>query len=223
MDCFEREQELEQLRARRGALIADMEARRERREAEGDFEPMPMPTRQRKQREVIRKTKDDAAVVPVPAFNEAQSKAFAGYVRDRIEALVDILGGEVGSLQKLERERLDSELAAMCDTIEALRVHAELVRGAGLALADALHLRGMEIAIERRIAAATPPKQRLRGGHTGRRSHGTRLGSSSRGASALSSVCARCSARTVLGQFDYGLQLIPLRLHCYPRAAKPLG
>ena len=32
--------------------------------------------------------------------------------------------------------------------------------------------------------------------------HGTRLGSSSRGTSALSSVRARCSARTVLGRFD---------------------
>jgi hypothetical protein len=50
-------------------------------------------------------------------------------VRDRIEALVDILGGEVGSLQKLERERLDSELAAMRDTIEALRVEVQRLRG----------------------------------------------------------------------------------------------
>ena len=78
---------------------------------------------------LIRKTKDDAAVVPVPAFNEAQTKALAEYVRHRIEALVDILGGEVGSLQKLERERLDSELAAMRDTIEALRVEVQRLRG----------------------------------------------------------------------------------------------
>lgn len=114
MDADERDKQIEQIRQRRAELRADIERRRA---AGADFE---MPRRPSK-REVIYKEKADAAVPPPPPFTEPQTKALAAFVQERLDAIVDVIGGEVGTLQRFERERLDSEMTAMRALIEALR------------------------------------------------------------------------------------------------------
>ena len=49
-------------------------------------------------------------------------------MQERLNAIVDVIGGEVGTLQRFERERLDSELGAMRALIEALRSEVERLR-----------------------------------------------------------------------------------------------
>jgi hypothetical protein len=117
----------QQNNAARAELLADVAERRAMREAAGAYEPMPMrqPTRDR----VIHKAKADAAVVPVPPpFSAAQRAALHEFVRERIDVVIDVLGAETGTLQRFERERLDSEMTAMRAMIEALRSEVQRLR-----------------------------------------------------------------------------------------------